>query len=107
MLRSNRRLAHQLGNVERIKTLLEDGSQPKFQTLTLLQLPNELLSLILRNAGIAEARLLAATCTLLRALALPFVFQVSDIFPAVFSIVTLIVCPVDPYLVPTIRSPLP
>ena len=64
------------GHAERIKSLLAKGSQPKFQSLSLLQLPNELLFLILRTAGIAEARLLAATCTLLRELGLPFVFQV-------------------------------
>lgn len=63
-------------NAEQIKALLAQGSQPQFQRLALLHLPPELLSYVLSLIGIRGARLLVATCHVLRELAIPYAFRV-------------------------------
>lgn len=61
---------------DQVKALLAQDSEPRFQRLVLLDLPPEVLGHILDFVDVGGARLLAATCHVLRELAILYAFRV-------------------------------
>ncbi|GJE96189.1 hypothetical protein PsYK624_123820 [Phanerochaete sordida] len=59
---------------EEVKASLQASPQPKLQTLCLLDLPPELLHLVMQLCGVDGARRLGATCHSLREVSVPYIY---------------------------------
>ena len=61
-----------------VKQITESKGKPKIQKLFLLDLPDELLDLVLQQGGSNVVRLLSRTCRHMRTLVTPYIYRVSQ-----------------------------